>query len=289
MGELIIKGKLDQNDIEEIRNLQTICLEVEQIALKLELDFKASFAETSVNQNNCSEFMYYYSNKLVAYMGICSFGNGALEVNGMVHPDYRRQSLFTTLFSAAEAEWQKRTATEMLLLSDHNSMAGLEFIKGTGAMYHHSEYEMILNDDVKKSVLSNNVMFRRAKNKDAREVASQNAIYFIKKFTEVDLPCISVNDNSVIFIAEVEGQIVGKVHVEIYGGVGGIYGLGVYPAYRGRGYGREILTHAIEWLQAKKVTSTILQVSVININALTLYTSCGFRETSTMDYFLLKK
>ena len=40
-----LKEKLDQNDYEDINNLQKLCLEMDNISLKLELDYKLSRAE----------------------------------------------------------------------------------------------------------------------------------------------------------------------------------------------------------------------------------------------------
>ena len=90
-----------------------------------------------------------------------------------------------------------------------------------------------------------------------------------------------------IFLAEWNQVIIGKVHIERQNGVGGIYGLGVLPEYRGQGFGREILMKAVKELREKQAQQILLQVAVKNKKALSLYQSCGFKETSTMDYFKL--
>jgi predicted acetyltransferase len=76
----------------------------------------------------------------------CEFGGAdtPLEVNGMVHPEYRRQGVFGTLSRLVLAEWRRKSPKSMLLLSDRKSEAGRAFIQGTGARYHHSEHEMYL-------------------------------------------------------------------------------------------------------------------------------------------------
>jgi len=45
---------------------------------------------------------------------------------------------------------------------------------------------------------------------------------------------------------------------------------------------------AIEKLKAANATEIMLQVAAENVTALNLYKSCGFRETSVMDYFELE-
>lgn len=91
-----------------------------------------------------------------------------------------------------------------------------------------------------------------------------------------------------IYLAEVDQQVIGKVHIQVSPGIGGIYGLGVLPEYRGKGYGRATLLKAIDKLKEANAGDIMLQVAVENANALRLYQSCGFVETSTMDYYELK-
>ena len=229
--------------------------------------------------------MYYSDNELIGYIGIGSFGRGVLEINGMVHPDFRRIGIFSRLFSLVKDEWNKRKSEKILLLSDNNSVSGLEFIKCIGACYDHSEYEMYLKANSNKSLSLSNVVFRMAKKEDSREIAIQNSIYFGEEFNEENIPLINEDNRMVAYIAEVDNKIIGKVNLEVNNFVGAIYGLGVLPDYRGKGYGRDILMWAIEKLKEMNSKEVMLQVSVINKNALSLYKSCGFEETSTMDYF----
>jgi ribosomal protein S18 acetylase RimI-like enzyme len=267
-------------------------MKMDNITLKLELDYKLSRADRkSENLNSINEFMYYDNNKLIGYIGICHFGGEALEVTGMVHPEYRRRGVFKRLFSLVKDEWGKRESQEMLLLSDHSSISGLEFTKYARAEYEHSEYEMYLRSCAEHNCKSNNVVLRKAANKDAREITWQNSIYFNIEFKEKDIsmPEEEEKHGSLAYIAEVDNKTIGKVHLEIGDTVSGIYGLGVLPEYRSKGYGREILMGAIEKLKEKNSKNIMLQVASKNKNALNLYISCGFQETSTMDYYKLCK
>lgn len=287
-----LKEKLDENDYEDISNLQKLCLETDKTTLKLEIDYKLSGAEEkSEGLENINEFMFYDGNKLIGYIGICHFGGDAIEVNGMVHPEYRRKGVFKRLFSLVKDEWSKRESQKMLLLSDHNSVSGLGFIKYISADYDFSEYEMYLRNYAKQDLMSRNVVLRKATNKDAKEVTLQNSQYFGVEFKEEDIimPEEEEKRGMVIYIAEVDNKTVGKIHLEIGDAVSGIYGFGVLQEYRRKGYGREILTRAIEKLKEYNSKEIMLQVAVKNKNALGLYISCGFEETSTMDYYKIEK
>ena len=287
-----LKECIDKNDYNQITELEKLCLEEDKVSLKLELDYKLKKGEHKHNLDNINEFMYYEEDKLIGYMGICDFGGEALEVNGMVHPDYRRKAIFKKLFSLVKDEWEKRKAQKMLLLSDNNSKSGVEFINSTGAIYLNSEYEMFLRSGVKENTITNSIMLRKATNADAKEIAWQNSIYFNIEFKEDNIIIMPEEEEKLgttIYIAEVKDKTIGKVHLGISGQVGGIYGLGILPEYRGKGYGRELLIAAIENLKEQNLKDIMLQVVATNERALNLYKSCGFQETSTMNYYELRK
>lgn len=288
-----LKEYLNQEDYLAIAALEKICLDYDQTTLKLELDYKLAGTDESTGAiNNINEFMYFDGHDLIGYIGINSFGGSSIEVNGMVHPDYRRQGIFKKLYSLVKEEWSKQSTKSMLLLSDRNSESGQSFIKTTGAAYIHSEYEMYFHKDENSSLtktIVNDIILRKTTNKDAKEVARQNAIYFgiDENETDIIIPEEEEKRGMTIYIAENSEGIIGKVHLQLINGLGAIFGLGVLPEHRSIGYGRKILLKAIESLQAMKAESIMLQVEAQNSNALNLYKSCGFVETSTMDYFEL--
>lgn len=315
-----LKESIDEVDYEIIAHLQERCVEHDQTALKLELDYKLGVSnDSSKGVEDINEFLYFDGEELIGYMGISSFG-GPWEVNGMVAPDYRRQGVFTKLFELVIAEWKRRCTGSMLLLSDRNSESGQNFIASVGAQYKHSEYEMFLKKDIPDATPDQlaGIAFRKATNADAHEIARQNAIYFkdedeissedmilaekeeisseemiLSKEEEISsedmiLPEEEERRGMTSYLVEKEGQIIGKVNLQLTSKLGAIFGLGVLPEHRRKGYGRALLLLAIEKLREANAQEIMLQVAAENSNALNLYKSCGFEETSTMDYFELR-
>ncbi|WP_226678448.1 GNAT family N-acetyltransferase [Mesobacillus jeotgali] len=289
-----LKENIDDEDYKIINELQELCLQTDRIALKLELDYKLGVSDDSSKAvKDINEFMYFDGEVLIGYIGICSFG-GPWEVNGMVHPEYRRQGVFTRLFELVMAEWKSRDSGSMLLLSDRNSESGQKFIAGVGAQYKHSEYEMFLKKNAPVTTPDQlaGIVIRKATNADAKEIARQNTIYFNDEVevNEDDMPLPEVEEKRGMtsYLVEIEGQIIGKVNLQLTSKLGAIFGLGVLPEHRRKGYGRALLLLAIKKLKEAHAREIMLQVAAENSNALTLYKSCGFEETSTMDYFELK-
>lgn len=302
-----LKQHLNREDYDMISALQAKCNEHEDISLKLELDYKLAAAlessdNTSIKEVN--EFMYFHEQQLIGYIGICSFGGGGtpLEIMGMVHPEYRRQGVFSMLNEFVLAECKRRKAGSILILCDNKSYPGHRFVEKTGAVHSHSEFELYLQQNYSKPDEKQlcGIILRKAVNSDAYEIARQNAIYFGDCVPSEEL---DIGDNSkddillpeeeekrgiTIYLAQKDSQIVGKVHLDTNTSIGGIYGLGVLPEYRGKGFGRAILLSAINQLKEENKKDVMLQVAAENATALNLYKSCGFNETSTMDYFRLK-
>lgn len=278
-----LKERIDKSDFNDINNLNNACIDYDKIHLKLEIDYKLSNGEKyGNNMNKINEFMFYDDNKLVGYAGICDFGGDEIEVNGMVHPEYRRRGIFTRLFSLVKDEFNKRDSKGMLLLSDNNSIGGISFIKRITDDYHHSEYDMNLDMDVIHKENFDNLVFRKAAKEDITKIAGEN----LKFFNDNDIDGILFDST---YVLETGNVIIGRVRLEIVDNIGGIYGLEVLPEYRGKGYGRELLIRSINKLKESKVNAINLQVETKNNNALNLYKSCGFKVNYTMDYYILKK
>ena len=62
--------------------------------------------------------------------------------------------------------------------------------------------------------------------------------------------------------------------------------LGLLPAWRGRGYGRSLLTHAIALCRAEAVPTLTLSVDATNHPALALYQGLDFLETMRRDVWI---
>jgi len=298
-----LKKLLSHEDYTLIHALEILCSKDEQITLKLELDHKLSDADNNIDKSltsDINEFMYFDADKLIGYIGICSFGDesGPLEITGMVHPEYRRQGIFSKLFELVAAECRRRKVRSFLVLCDRKSISGQKFLAKAGALLTVSEFEMYLQDEKIEQGENKllDVNLRKASNADALEITRQDAIYFSHRThqenEEVPKPGIVLPEDwekrgLTVYLAEKDEKVIGKVNLQLIKGVGGIYGLGVLPENRGKGFGRVILLNAIQKLKQAEATTIMLQVVAENTTALNLYRSCGFRETSVMDYFEL--
>lgn len=291
-----MKFQLNEEECQAIKDLEGICYEKQKTNLKLELDFKMSQRGNCIDNKIMTEFLYYENETLVGYLGLCNFGRDVVEISGMVHPEFRMKGIFKKLYLLAKEEWERVCPTQVLVLCDHTSLSGLAFIKELGAEYASSEYKMCLNKKTLESTSTQGIKLRVATREDAAELYRQDSIYFGHAEKEADAKEVEENiekayiqtgDSSINYIAELHGKIIGKIRITITDNEGFIYGVGVLPEFRGKGYGREVLSSALGILKKKDVKDIFLEVATENKNALGLYESCGFEEISVMDYYIV--
>jgi putative acetyltransferase len=80
------------------------------------------------------------------------------------------------------------------------------------------------------------------------------------------------------FLAEVDGEIVGNIHVATSGHGFGEIGMMVARDWRGRGVGTALMEHAIAWAREQGLHKLALDVFAHNEPAIALYRKLGFVE-----------
>lgn len=285
--EIRLKQHLTKEDVQEAKDLERICYTHDQTNLKLELDFKFEMqAITEMSLKEINEFYYYSDDRLVAYLGISSFGGSNIgEINGMTHPEYRRKGLFSKLLELARNECQKRNFSKILLLTDGHSNSGVQFIQSVCSEYDFSEYRMkcLMKGSLEPC---NSIYLRKERVEDGKEIARQNALFFQIPEEAVTNPEEEEHLNKVTYMVELQGTIVGKISVAYEkNNYAYISGVGILPQYRGNGYGRGALVEALRLIKEKSVEVVELDVECKNDTALQLYKSCGFEEVSVVNYY----
>jgi ribosomal protein S18 acetylase RimI-like enzyme len=89
-------------------------------------------------------------------------------------------------------------------------------------------------------------------------------------------------------VGDLDGTVIGKIDVHLSEESALILGFAVLPEYRGQGYGRQMLAHTIQEILKRGRHNIWLEVVTDNKRALSLYQSCGFKETGGYDYYRLQ-
>lgn len=286
---------LSEKQVNDIARLEEICGSYEELHMKMNWDMLKS---RPPQQNN--DFLCYDGEQLVGFLGLYDIEGQRreIELTGLVHPQYRRRGIFKALFESARQKCTAMKAERMLLVSERSKLPAAGFAASVGAVYFSSEYKMLFDDVSVPSFPGAGIKLRAARPQDVRELGKLDKVCFGYGGDGGDDPDAGVETNidaetnigayDTTLVAELEQNLIGKIGLMKENGEGYIFGFGVVPELRGRGYGREILSLALSGLLSEGIKEVLLEVAVKNERALLLYKACGFREISVYDYHLLE-
>lgn len=279
---LLKRQGLTPAELAEIEDLAALCNARDGLDLKLIWS-----ALRTRPHDRTNDFLYYDNGMLVGFAGLFNFNPKEAEINGMVHPDYRRRGIFTALFNAAREVCPRRGITKILLIVERASRAGLGFASSIHARYDHSEYKMKLEGARFPARFDPRLQLRLARAEDSAILAHIIAISFDLPEHEVSVASEMDNPLRRCYVAQLENVVIGTISISLDGPEAYIYGFGILPEYRGRGYGRQTLARTVQEILATGQQRIVLEVEVQNKSALTLYESCGFKEAGCYDYYAL--
>lgn len=269
---------LTSTQLQDIKDLQNVCEDFEDINLKLNWEMLKK------RKNDQDDFLLYREDRLIGFLGIYGFGD-SYEICGMIHPHFRRQHMFQELFQKALHSLKSRPVNTLLLNVPGSSTSGKGFISHCEAVYDFTEYEMKWN---KQELVSNSdsVIIKTADEQD------------IKTIIDLDETCFGIVRSDAesytkrIFEESREGnlmiihdeKVIGKIRVQRTDNKSFIYGFAVFPSFQGKGIGRKALSQVV--MQESKWTDDIyLDVAAANSKALNLYKSSGFQTFYSQEYY----
>lgn len=283
MNGLISQSDLSNTDFAQIRELETICNRAEGINVKLNWDMMKMREPGKV-----SDFCFYDQGQLVGYMPLDGFGD-QFEITCIVHPDYRRRGIFKSLFAAARDEVRQRQAARLLLVNYRNSQSGNAAVKALGVPYYNSEYHMEVSASALPALPASQINLVEVNAVNVADLSRSLANTFGagEWNTEAALLADQRRKDGSYFLAELDGQLIGQIGVvtgedDVY-----IRAVGIAPAWRGKGYGRQLLSAIVKRMRDAGYQQFALDVETKNENALSLYQSCGFRQSNVYDYYAL--
>lgn len=266
----------------EIAALAAVCNAQEGLDLKLNEEILRRRPSDEVN-----DWLFYAAEILVGFLGLYHLDKP--EIALMVHPDHRRQGIGRTLLSAALDSCRRRDIRDPLLVCEQKSASGQAFVVTTGGRFEHAEYEMERTGTAPLPPHGMDLEWRDATGADLAVLSHMLSIGFdSSEKLAASLVGPQLGDpGHRTFLASLDGKPVGTIGAGLGQGSAFLAGLVVLPEYRGRGFGRQIFSRAVEAMLAEGRMRLELEVAADNPQMLGVYQSCGFRETRAYDYFAL--
>lgn len=264
---------------EDVKELQRICETRDSIVLKLNWD-----TLLSRKPDEKADWAEYRDGRLIGFLGFYDFGS-SVELCGMVHPEYRRQRVFTGLLQKALTPGRLSRYKQILLNAPENSKSAKAFLNSVPFTYEFSEYQMKYEPSGDLSLpVREDVILRRAEAKDVPLLARfdcdgfnlplDESVSFYENYE-------TIAENELLMLDE---NPVGKLRVSRSNREAWIYGFAVSPSYRGHGIGSAALRHVVR-RETAAGCEVWLEVALDNPNAMRLYESTGFRTVRAQDYY----
>jgi ribosomal protein S18 acetylase RimI-like enzyme len=275
---------LNQDKLAQIHQLELACNEFEGLTMKLNWNTLTDRPADQVN-----DFLYYVNDTVVAYLALYGFNQHEAEISAMTHPHYRRRGIFKQLLAAASLELQHREVPNFLFICERISASGIASVQALGAGYEFSEYKMDLQALSPVGPLPEGLQLRAAQVEDIKTLARMDELCFdvtmaaAQRWLEHDL----ADPQRQTIVATLAGIRIGKIGILINETETYIAGFCLLPEYRGRGYGKAILSHTVNQLVTEQRPVICLEVACSNEQALSLYRRCGFEVTTGYDYYRL--
>jgi ribosomal protein S18 acetylase RimI-like enzyme len=271
---------LSRGDLRELAELETRVLAADGGRLKLEWRVLRTRAGEGVE-----DVLWWEEDRLLGFLGLYAFGAPTVEIAGMVDPAARRRGIATKLLEAALPICRERGDQRALLVTPRGSVAGRQFAQSRGAVLEHSEHALVLLGAPTEGPTDPRLTLRTARLADASELSRLLAVAFGEP--PVDLADRLAEDSARTVVVDFDGLLVGTVRVTRDDDTGGICGFAVDPSWQGRGIGRDVLRRVCRELRDEGVRRIGLEVDLENDHALGLYTSLGFIQTTSEDYYEL--
>jgi ribosomal protein S18 acetylase RimI-like enzyme len=233
---------------------------------------------------------------LLAYAGDALVGCAALEdlggieVSGLVDPAHRRRGLGRALVAATRDELRGRGLSRCLLVCDEAAPAAAAFCAAVGAAFRFAEYRLDLDEARAPAPRDWPVPLdlRPATRDDVPDIARISAAAFHDSAEARHERILGrFRPGSHYYVARLAGATIGAIRTVGEEGAVYITSFAVDPAHQGRGHGRQILARTVAMLLAAPARPIVIEVETDNRNALALYQSCGFEQTSRYGYYEL--
>lgn len=284
---MILKELKDYSDkvVNEVHHLEQICKKKDKLKGSIFVDTTMNF-----NQEMNSIFIMYDGNQLVSLLTMFVPTQHEAEITALTLPSYRGKGLFKKLLSKAVEELRKYEIPEVLFVLESQSMTGKLVSIHLTAQYDFTEYSLRLDDRKYVPLAANRLTCLKPRKEDLKRLIDTSMSIF--EDSHDDAEGMMMN----IFKSVTRDQYLGILNDEIIG-MGSssrdgyevsIFGFGITPEFRGKGYGYELLHLIVEQLRQSGIRKIVIEVDSNNTHAFNLYRKFGFQIETAFEYYRKK-
>lgn len=270
---------------EEVLNLERICIDHDNLSGSFFLDPSLNF-----DHRIKSFFLFYEKGELISMLSLFIPTKHEAEITAYTLPKFRGKGYFKSLLGKAVEELRKFDVPSLLLVCERLSIPGKQVIRALNADYDHTEYFMRFDKSRYTCLDRYRLMLLKAGQKDFEKAIEVNMGVFEDSYEEsksLIQNCFEAGMR-IQYLAVLNDLIIGVGSANFEGEDVSIYGLGVLPEYRCKGYGKELLHLMVDSILQSGSTEITIEVHSENDNALALYKKTGFHIEVAYEYYRMK-
>jgi ribosomal protein S18 acetylase RimI-like enzyme len=317
--KVITTNHLTKNQINDVNQVVNECLNYDNLERTLYLSNDLNYF---INLH-CF-YLLYKDNRLVSVITIFQPLEREAELSAYTLPIERRKGYFSYLLDLAEDELVDFHIVRILFVVEPSSKSGIKTIEALNAEYKMSEY--LLSYDLSKQK-NTGQLYQLVNNKhhnhrfilqelgdDTLSLAIKLSCRIFNTELEEAEPLLvnTVNSKTVkSYLVYLDHDLIGICNVNFGVASASLYGLGIDPMYRGKGYGKMLLHFIIDKIIEEtghesnieqdikilqdrtfsmndikhKIKYITLEVGSENQVAYTMYRNFGFEIRTQYDYY----
>lgn len=274
-------------DAETLAEMKALCTE----AYQADGVHYESILNLPVAQNYDAQgfFVLVYNDENDQLVGLASaidmMGLNTYEWTVLVGPMYRHIGLGDAIYNVVREGLEVRQSNGDLALMMEGIEQGRQFLEKRSYVYSFSE--ATLEVPAEAVVLPKQIAIRPFMSKDTEALVAVFSEAFGDTMEEAqDLILFNhETEGLTLWVAEVEGAVVGTVTTRKEGDAQWISALAVHPKASGHGVGTTLLqfVKTMTFEAGEKVV--MLDVEIENNRALSVYEKAGFTKSAQIDYF----
>jgi len=280
---LILKALKDyrENVVNEVHDLEEICKKQDNLKGSIFVDTTMNF-----NQDMNSIFLMYEGSQLISLLTMFVPTQNEAEITALTLPSYRGKGYFNKLLLEAVKELIKYEIPEVLFVLESQSITGKRVITHFGAQYDFTEYSMRLNYRRYVPLSSNRLTYLNPSEEDLKRLINTSMKIFEDSYEDAQGMILNIFQSVTRdqYLGILNDEIIGMGSSSRDGDEVSIFGFGIIPKFRSKGYGHDLLHLIVEHLIQSGIREIVIEVDSNNTHAFNLYQAFGFQIETAFEY-----
>lgn len=273
--------RADGSVAEALRRLTDECSGPDGFRADIDLD-----PSMNAEKNMSCVFTCEEQGKLVALLSVFAPGREDIEVSALVHPDWRNRGYFKALIKETIEESAKFGYKQGMFVCNSASEPGGAVMRHWNCGTDHIELQMECDDftGIRNDRADIEVMEARESDIEQLGAVGEAAFGMDRESEREHINNTLAADGRTQYAVRRQGRFAAMCAASENGGCMMIFGLGVHPGERRRGYAKALIGHIADIARQRGISKLCLDVDEDNEGAIALYESLGFKRTGRTEY-----